>query len=213
MTSTAPDHAGHRPRVEGERELEILAAARRVLADVGYDLLTMDAVAAAARASKATLYRRWHGKADLVVDALAAVKEAAPPADTGSLRGDLTTMFCGDRGLTPDAVDSFASVITALARDPELAATFRERVLAPKLAHTRQAYERARARGEIRADVDLDLLAPALAGIILHRRFVLGVPPDSTTVAAVIDQIILPAALDRTSDRPDQKEDDGQDLD
>ena len=52
-----------RPRVEGERELEILEATLEVLGDVGYDRLTMDAVATRAKASKATLYRRWNGKA------------------------------------------------------------------------------------------------------------------------------------------------------
>ena len=63
-------HPGGRPRVEGDRELEILDATLEVLADVGYDRLTMDAVAARAKASKATLYRRWNDKASLVVDAL-----------------------------------------------------------------------------------------------------------------------------------------------
>ena len=57
-----------RPRIEGDREVEILDAALEVLADVGYDRLTMDAVAQRAKASKATLYRRWNGKVSLVID-------------------------------------------------------------------------------------------------------------------------------------------------
>ena len=63
--------AAARPRVEGDREQEILQATLDVLADVGYDRLTMDAVAHAAKASKATLYRRWSTKAALVIDAIA----------------------------------------------------------------------------------------------------------------------------------------------
>ncbi|HEY9378647.1 MAG TPA: helix-turn-helix domain-containing protein, partial [Jiangellaceae bacterium] len=63
-----------RPRVAGEREDEILDATVRVLVNVGYDKLTLDAVAAEARASKATLYRRWKGKAELVVDAVHRAK-------------------------------------------------------------------------------------------------------------------------------------------
>ena len=59
-------------------------------------------------------------------------------------------------------------------------------------------FERARARGEITADLDLDLLSPALAGIILHRSFVLGLPADEKTVAQVVDEIILPAATRRS---------------
>jgi len=60
---------GPRPRVEGERESEILDAALVLLCRVGYDRLTMDAVAAEAKASKATLYRRWSSKQSIVVDA------------------------------------------------------------------------------------------------------------------------------------------------
>ena len=59
-----------RPRVEGDREAEILEATLDVLGEVGYDRLTMDAVALRAKASKATLYRRWNGKVSLVIDAL-----------------------------------------------------------------------------------------------------------------------------------------------
>ena len=87
-----------RPRIEGEREAEILDAALELLASSGYDRLTMDAVASAAKASKATLYRRWDTKAELVVDALSRAKGAPQlePIDTGSLRGDLI-----GRGLQP----------------------------------------------------------------------------------------------------------------
>lgn len=212
MSPTDPDHPGHRPRVEGERELEVLQAALAVLADVGYDRLTMDAVATAAKASKATLYRRWSGKADLVVDALASTKSLEEPADTGSLRGDLLATFCGRQGLTEGASDTFASVITALGRDEEFAAVFRDRVLAPKLAASRRIFERAQARGELRPGVDLDLLSPALAGIVLHRHYVLGAAPDETTIAAVVDQIILPAALPSSS-TSDTKESHGHDHD
>ena len=116
--------------------------------------------------------------------------------DTGSLRGDLLAAFCGDGGLTDhSAVATFASVLTAISRDEEFAAAFRERVIGPKAAVGRQVFERARDRGELREGVDLDLLAPALAGIMLHRLFLMGLPPDQETIARVVDQIILPAAL------------------
>ncbi len=200
MTGAQTDTSTHRPRVAGEREREIFRATLAVLDDVGYDRLTMDAVAAEAKASKATLYRRWQGKADLVVDALTTLKKAAPAPDTGTLRGDLVAAFCGNHGLTEQEAASFASVVTALGRDREFAAVFRERVLGPKIAVSRQIYERARARGEIRPDLDLDLVSPALAGIVLHRRFVLGIEPSPTTTEAVIDQIILPAVLANPSE-------------
>jgi AcrR family transcriptional regulator len=185
----------HRPRVEGERELEILQAALEVLGDVGYDRLTMDAVATRAKASKATLYRRWNSKVSLVIDAVLAEKQHPPAADTGSLRGDLVASFCGMGGLTdPKAVATFASVITAISRDADFAEAFRRDVIGPKLAAARAIFERARERGEIADGVDLDLLAHALPGIVLHRLFILGGQTDEDLITRVIDQIILPAA-------------------
>ncbi|MDT9591814.1 TetR/AcrR family transcriptional regulator [Nocardioides zeae] len=185
-----------RPRVEGDREQEIRDATVEVLAEVGYDRLTMDAVAKAAQASKATLYRRWSTKAALVVDSLCSLK-AGPetPVDTGSLRGDLLAAFGGEKGFVNHSLmAAFTSVLTALTTDEELATGFRERFIGPKLAVSREIYARAKTRGEIRPDLDLDLLEPALPGIILHRAIVLGDPPTPDLVARVIDQIILPAA-------------------
>jgi AcrR family transcriptional regulator len=187
---------GTRPRVEGDREQEIFDATLHVLEEVGYDRLTMDAVATAARASKATLYRRWNGKVALVIDALLPQKGPQSVPDTGTLRGDLLATFCGVGGLTDhSAVALFASVLTAISRDAEFATAFRERVVGPKAAAGRLIFERARDRGELRDGVDLDLLAPALAGICLHRLFLMGLPPDQDTIRRVVDQIILPAAL------------------
>lgn len=195
-TSPTSPETGTRPRVEGDREQELLEATLEVLAEVGYDRLTMDAVASRAKASKATLYRKWDGKAALVIDALMAQK--APLVvkdDTGSLRGDLLSVFCGSGGLTDKhQTDLLGSVITAIGRDAEFAAEFRNRFIAPKAAVGRQIYERARDRGELRDDVDIDLLSTALPGIILHRMFLLGDPPTPDLIARVIDQIILPAA-------------------
>jgi len=191
---------GPRPRVEGERESEILDAALVLLGRVGYDRLTMDAVAAEAKASKATLYRRWASKPTLVVDAILRTKEAlqAPEVDTGSLREDLMQMACGHGGLTDArSAEIMAGLVTALHHDPDFAVEFRTRVLGPKLEIGRRVFERARARGEITADLDLDLLSNALAGIILHRSFVLGLPADEKTVAQVVDEIIVPAATRR----------------
>lgn len=186
-----------RPRVEGEREAEILDAAVRLLNQVGYDRLTMDAVAAEAKAGKATLYRRWSTKASLVVDAILRSKGTlqAPEVDTGTLRGDLVAMACGPGGLCDQrSAQTMGGVITALHHDPEFAAEFRTRVVGPKLEVARRAFERALARGEVAADLDPDLLSPALAAIVLHRSFLLGLPVDEQLVARVVDEIILPAA-------------------
>ena len=186
--------AAVRPRVEGDREQEILDAALEVLADVGYDRLTMDAVAQRAKASKATLYRRWNSKAKLVVESLARMKTAPVLPDTGDLRTDLVTTFCGMGGLTDhDTTSTLGAVITAVSTDPEFAHEFREQVVAPKARVSRMVFERALARGDLRPDIDLEIVVPALAGIVLHRVFILGEQPDVALIERVIDQIILPA--------------------
>jgi AcrR family transcriptional regulator len=186
--------AAARPRVAGDREQEILDAALDVLAEVGYDRLTMDAVAHRAKASKATLYRRWTSKATLVVESLARAKTTPEIPDTGDLRTDLMTAFCGHGGLTDeDTTATFGAVITAVTTDREFAAEFRRQVVEPKSVLSRTVFERARERGELRADLDLDLVVPALSGIILHRVFVLGERPDAALIERAIDQIILPA--------------------
>jgi len=193
-THTAQADAPSRPRVEGEREQEILDSTIDILAEVGYDRLTMDAVATRAKASKATLYRRWNGKAQLVIDALTSQKEPMVLPDTGSLRGDLLGAFCGMGGLTDThQMAILGSVITAIARDAEFAEAFRRDFIGPKKAMTTEMYRRAQERGEIRDDVDLDLISAALPGIVLHRAFLLGDPPTPELIAQVVDQLILPA--------------------
>jgi AcrR family transcriptional regulator len=186
--------AAARPRVEGDREQEILDAALEVLADVGYDRFTMDAVAHRAKASKATLYRRWNSKATLVVEALARVKGVPAFPDTGDLRTDLLETFCGLGGLTDhDATSTLGAVLTAVSTDPEFALEFRRQVVEPKARVSRLIFERARDRGELRDDLDLDIVVPALAGIVLHRVYVFGDKPDPQLIERAVDQIILPA--------------------
>jgi AcrR family transcriptional regulator len=185
----------HRPRVEGEREDEILDATVSLLLEVGYDRLTMDAVAREARASKATLYRRWESKASLVVEALARGKTAPHVVehDTGSLRADLLATFCGHEGMSGAATGILGSVLTAVSTDPEFADRFRTEFIAPKIAVSQSIYHRAQERGEIREDIDVDIIGPALAGILLHRAFIMGAPIDDATIERVVDHVILPA--------------------
>jgi AcrR family transcriptional regulator len=196
---TAPETT--RPRVCGAREEEILDAAVEELLEVGYDRLTMDAVAARARASKATLYRRWASKSSLVVDAVMRSKCGSLVApDTGSLRSDLVQLFSGPQGLASRLnARVLGVVLTALQTDPEFGDRFRTTFLAPKVAVMQEIYRRAADRGELSGTADPALLGPALAGILLHRVFILGEQITTDLVERVVDQIILPAATGRTA--------------
>lgn len=188
--------ANRRPRIEGDREAEILDAAVRVLGDVGYDRLTMDTVAMEARASKATLYRRWQTKAALVVDAVSRAK-GIPPADmasTGSLRGDLLASWCGRAGWSSTLPMSvMGGLMTALHNDEELGVAFRERFLGPRQALARRVFEAGLERGEIADGVDLDLMMSLLPAVCVHQEFVLNKTLDDAFVERVIDTVVLPA--------------------
>lgn len=186
-----------RPRMEGDREDEVLEAAVRVLAEVGYDRFTMDNVAHEAHASKATLYRRWSSKADLVVDAVSRAKGLPDPEvpDTGSLRGDLLALACGPTGMADRLPMSvLGGLLTALHTDPELSAAWRERFLAPRMAVTREVFDRAAERGEITVHADAEVLHTVLPSMCAFRSTVLGHRVDESFVAAVLDQVVLPAA-------------------
>jgi AcrR family transcriptional regulator len=185
-----------RPRVEGAREEEILAAALGLLAEVGYDRLTMDAVATAAKAGKATLYRRWTSKADLIVDAVSRAKAcpASRAVDTGSLRGDLLAMSCGSGGLTDQVPMSvLASLVTALPREPELSEAFQRLFLGPRIEVAVEVFQRAQARGEISSDVDPRLIATVLPAVVIHRQFLQQLDADEDFIERVVDEVVLPA--------------------
>ncbi|GAA0951799.1 TetR/AcrR family transcriptional regulator [Kribbella koreensis] len=197
MADVADAGPRQRPRVEGGREDEILDATVATLAELGYDRLTMDAVATAAKASKATLYRRWSTKAELVVDAISRAKGCPMPedVDTGSLRGDLISMSCGEGGFTEEMPMSvMAGLMTALHRDEDLKRAFQELFLAPRIAITNGVYRRAVERGEIGPDVDVELLSVTLPAIVVHQAFVLGIEPTEDLILRVIDNVIMPAA-------------------
>jgi hypothetical protein len=81
-----------------------------------------------------------------------------------------------------------------MTRDPEFAELYRRDFIGPKVAASRAVFQRALERGEVAPDLDIDLLAPALPGIVLHRVFLLGEEATPDLVGRVVDQIILPAA-------------------
>src|SRR6478736_5746758 len=142
---------------------EILDAALDVLAETGYDGMTVDMVAARAKAGKATVYRRWSSKAELVLDAVACMKGNDPdlqsPPDTGTLRGDLVALVKtpsireGERKLKV-----MAAIVSMIARDPDLAAAAQAALVEPRASANRIIFQRAVDRGEIPADSDLDTL-------------------------------------------------------
>jgi AcrR family transcriptional regulator len=198
----------HRPRIADEREAEILDATVRVLAKVGYDRLTMDQVAAEARASKASLYRHWSTKAELVVDAISKAKGLPDePPNTGSLRGDLKAVWHGHHGKHPTLpVSVLSSLMTAMHTDDELAVVFRQRFLEPKQASWRKIGERAFDRGEICEGVDIDLVLALMPALCSHYGVVLGMQVDDDFIDRLIEEVVVPVAQRTTSTRRGSEE-------
>ena len=200
---TQIDLAEPKPRLgrkrDHTRDPEILDAALEVLAETGYDGMTIDMVAARAKAGKATLYRRWASKSELVLDAVACMKstdvDLASPPDTGTLRGDLVALV-----KTPTIRESerklkvMAGIVSMIARDPELAAAAQEALVEPRAAANRIIFQRAIDRGEIPSDVDIDRLCLIGPAMVAYRTLMLRKPVDREFMIGNIDRIILPAA-------------------
>jgi AcrR family transcriptional regulator len=186
-------HRGH--ALDTSRDVAIRDAALDLLAEIGYDRLTMDAVAARAHASKATIYRRWQGKAALVVDALNCSKGTMLEPDTGSLEGDLAILSQGS--CSPENrfnAQVMLGLITALAHDAELRDVFRERMIDPRTRVIRSIFERAVARGEVSVERNLDLLVSLLPALMIQQVLVTGELPDTEFTTRVIRDVILPLA-------------------
>jgi len=181
------------------RDPEILECALDVLAETGYEGMTVDMVATRAKAGKATLYRRWASKAELVLDAVACMKsndidlDALP--DTGTLRGDLVAMIKppsirdGERKMKV-----MAGIVSMLARNPELAEAARLALLEPRANINRILFQRAIDRGEIPADVDVERLCLIGPSMVAYRVLMLRRPVDREFLISNIDGVILPAA-------------------
>ncbi|MDQ6839273.1 MAG: TetR/AcrR family transcriptional regulator [Actinomycetota bacterium] len=183
-----------RPRDESRRQA-LLDAAIELVAEVGYDRLSMDAVAARARASKATIYRRWPGKAAMVAEAVrrCLARDPAPVvSDQGSLRGDLLalvelirTHMAGSDG------DVMFGLALAARSDPELGGVLYDQLFDAQHRVAAAIVERAQARGEEPAEVDPAVLDEVGPGVMALRQM-LGQPLDDAFVAHVVDDILLP---------------------
>ena len=178
------------------REDAILQATLELLAESGYDQLTIDAVAARARCSKATIYRRWPGKAALVTTAVRrhAGQPAAAAPDTGSLRSDLlATLDLMRSSLSGQDAALVLGLLIAMHRDGELAAAVREQVLDVKREVFGAVIARAIARGEVPATTDGALLAEISSAVLFSRRLVTGEPLDDAFTRHLVDAVLLPA--------------------
>ncbi|MBZ4321582.1 TetR/AcrR family transcriptional regulator [Streptomyces huiliensis] len=185
-----------RTRLTPEREAELYEAVLAILREVGYEALTMDAVAARTRASKATLYRQWKGKPELVASALRHTKPiTVADIDTGTLRGDLLALTaCAD----PEQMERDAALMRGLGHavhcNPDLHRALRELLIEPEKAALRLLLDRAVERGEIPADTPaMEFVAHTVLGAFITRPLIEDRPADAAYLARFVDAVVLPA--------------------
>ncbi|MFF3495511.1 TetR-like C-terminal domain-containing protein [Streptomyces sp. NPDC002795] len=185
------------------RNTRIIEAVLDLIAESGYADLTMAAVAARAEVAKATVYRRWASREDLVADALESLMlPVAVPAEVtaaGTLREDLiATLIHSSACLQPHGRRFSAVLAAATASHPQIADTLRERYIAGQREGIAACLHRAQERGEITADRVELLLAPgrleiaAVVGVTVLQQELLGAVLDVDGMARLVDQVLLP---------------------
>ncbi|HEX5497502.1 MAG TPA: TetR-like C-terminal domain-containing protein [Mycobacteriales bacterium] len=182
-----------RPR-DGSRDAAIRAAVLELLAETGYTALTVDAVAVRARAGKATIYRRWPGKAELVVSAVAELDTHRPAVpDTGRLRDDLVGYLSAlAEALRGPLGAVTTAVVGAFADNPELAAALRGGLWGRVDGAIAAILRRAVTGGEVPADAPLDLVRELAGAALVNRLVLTGEPIHDDFVRALVDQAMLP---------------------
>jgi AcrR family transcriptional regulator len=207
-----PDEAARnvgRPR-DITRELALLHATAEVLAEVGYDRLTMDAVAARAKSSKATIYRRWPDKTALVIETIRHIEDQVTQwPDTGSFRGDLlavlTDIAAAVRG---DMGRIISGLVSAMPHDRELGRAVRDVVLAPFKEAAQALLRRAQQRGEVPENVESRLVHEIPMAMVLSRFLLTDGIVDDDYVEYVIDKVIIPlmtGPAESTGVRPENR--------
>ncbi|MEU5521278.1 TetR/AcrR family transcriptional regulator [Streptomyces sp. NPDC047860] len=185
-----------RSRITPEREAELYRAVLDLLREVGYDAVTMDAVAARTRSSKATLYRQWGGKAELVVRAMRSQKPGGiADIDTGTLRGDLHTIIGReDDCVMAQNVALMRALAMAVHQNDDLRQAFKELLVEPEIEEFHRIVRRAVDRGEISPDNPaLDYVVHMLVGAFATRTLIDDRPPTQEFLLSYIDAVVLPA--------------------
>jgi AcrR family transcriptional regulator len=192
MTDSATPRPIGRPREE-RADRAILQAALELMAEQGVRDLRMDEVADRAGVGKATIYRRYRSKEELVAATIATlVSTSITLPDTGSTRTDLLSLMRSAVALYSGSVEAalMPSLVDAMSRDPDLARTVREAFLAGRRAALREVLERGVERGDLRADFDRELALDVLGGPLFYRLLITGGPIDEQLAEDVADLVL-----------------------
>jgi len=179
-----------RPR-DASVDIAILKATQDLLLEQGFDLMSLESVAARAGVGKGAIYRRWDDKTQLVVGAVSDLAQLPPTPDTGSLRDDL--LACAHAFVHSARTQAvLAGLMTAMARHPELRDSARAALGLPFTRLFQEVIERAIATGEAPDTVDAKAVSEVFPALAFHRATALGLPIDDDFVVRVVDSLLLP---------------------
>jgi AcrR family transcriptional regulator len=169
--ASRPDRRPGRPR-SGRAHASILDAAVELFIRGGSEGMSVEAVALRAGVGKATIYRRWPSKEELLIEAIEHVFAEPPTRDTGSVRDDLALIGRDLHKLMTSRLTGgvFPPMAAEVARGSRLGRLYGQRVIAPRRAVLEQALRRGIDRGELSGDFDLELAIDLLVGMFLLRR-------------------------------------------
>jgi AcrR family transcriptional regulator len=158
-----------RPRSRQSHQA-MLQATLALLAEVGFEAMSIDGIAARAGVGKTTIYRRYASKAELVADAIESVREEIVIPDTGRLQSDLEALIynAAQITLTPLGRQTVAMIISSATSNAQFAQIYWQKYLHPRRKAFAIILERAKSRQEISADLDSDLVFDTMSGIMLY---------------------------------------------
>jgi AcrR family transcriptional regulator len=194
---TAVLQPGRRPSASTEQV--ILEATRELLAEGGVQRLTVEGVAARAGVAKTTIYRRYRSKDELALAVLLdMVERIVSVSDLGDTRAELVAFVNGAVKILGSTLMGrvMQGLVSELATDQNLAAAFRERVVARRVTEVHRLIERGIERGDLRPDTDVELAHELLFGPVYYRLFLSGAPLDRRLAERIVDAV-LPAFAKR----------------
>ena len=199
MQSPTPAGRPGRPR-SAAADAAILAATREALVELGWSRLTLGDVATRAGVAKTTLYRRWSGKHELVVDAVAELFDELRLPDSGTLAADIEGVVLQFAAILarPEAKSGLMAVVAESTRDDALRERIRASIVERQKRLVLEGRARAQARGELppepgpeEAARTADLIFDMVAGAVVHRTLVSGKPADEPWVRSFTQVLLL----------------------
>ena len=173
-----------RPRSTASHQA-ILQAALELLAKVGYEAMSIEAIASLARVGKSTIYRRYSSKEELIADAIESIREEVSIPDTGDLWSDLDALIesAAQISLNPLGRQAVAMIVSSAASNAKFAQIYWEKYLQPRRQAFATVIERAKARNEVPSDLKPELVFDAMSGIMLYALIF---PPTSESWASYV---------------------------